>query len=300
MTDLDPARHLRVLHPAPGIWAFYDGRVAGQRFAEGPNWVDRGALSLGIASFVLVDGDEAVVYDTHVTAAHAARIRAELTAAGVRRFTVVLSHCHLDHVAGTAAFADYTIIANDRTAAHLARDRAAIEAGTQSGPPAVRPLVLPNLTFSGEMTLAVGRHSLRLIEANVHSDDATVIWRDEDGLMLAGDTVEDTVTYVSEPQDLAVHLRDLARLAALAPRAVLPNHGDPGRIAAGGYGPALLDATAEYVGWLQGLAADPGRADIPLREVIANRLADGTLTWFDGYLDVHAANVAAVLGTAHG
>jgi hypothetical protein len=34
--------------------------------------------------------------------------------------------------------------------------------------------------------------------------------------------------------------------------------------------------------------------------VIADRLADGTLIWFDGYLDVHAANVAAVLGGAHG
>ena len=40
--------HLRILRPAPGILAFYDGRVEGYRFAPGPNWVDDGALSLGI------------------------------------------------------------------------------------------------------------------------------------------------------------------------------------------------------------------------------------------------------------
>jgi hypothetical protein len=37
-------RHLRVLEPAPGILAFYDGRVPGQRFAARDNWVDDGAL----------------------------------------------------------------------------------------------------------------------------------------------------------------------------------------------------------------------------------------------------------------
>ena len=62
--------HLRVLRPYPHIYAFYDGRVAGHRFAEGPNWVDDGAISLGIASYAIVDGDEALIYDTHVSVEH--------------------------------------------------------------------------------------------------------------------------------------------------------------------------------------------------------------------------------------
>ena len=33
---------MRVLRPAEGVYAFYDGRVEGRRFAEGPNWVRRG------------------------------------------------------------------------------------------------------------------------------------------------------------------------------------------------------------------------------------------------------------------
>ena len=132
-------QHLRVLDPARGILAFYDGRVEDYRFAEGPNWVDDGALSLGIASYALVEGDEALVYDTHISVDHARFIRTALEARGVRRFTVVLSHWHLDHVAGTAAFADCEIIANRRTAAHLERRKAAIEAGTHDGPPAIKP-----------------------------------------------------------------------------------------------------------------------------------------------------------------
>jgi cyclase len=63
--------HLRVLHPNAGILAFYDGRVEGHRFAPEGNWVDDGALSLGIASYALIDGEEALIYDTHVSVDHA-------------------------------------------------------------------------------------------------------------------------------------------------------------------------------------------------------------------------------------
>ena len=56
--------HLRVLRPDAAVYAFYDGRMDGYRFADGPNWVDDGALSLGVASYALVSGDAALVYDT--------------------------------------------------------------------------------------------------------------------------------------------------------------------------------------------------------------------------------------------
>ena len=34
--------HTRVLRPAEGVYAFYDGRIEGYRFAEEENWVDGG------------------------------------------------------------------------------------------------------------------------------------------------------------------------------------------------------------------------------------------------------------------
>ena len=65
---------MRVLRPAEDVYAFYAGRD-GERHAEEPNWVDTGALSLGIAAYAIVDGDHALVYDTHVSVPHARQMR---------------------------------------------------------------------------------------------------------------------------------------------------------------------------------------------------------------------------------
>ncbi len=281
--------HLRILQPHPGILAFYDGRVAGHRFATGPNWVDDGALSLGIASYALIRGDQAIVYDSHVSVPHGRFIRDTLTARGVRDIRVVLSHWHLDHVAGTEAFADCPVIANTRTAAHLARHKAGIEEGSFHGAPAINPLILPDQVFDGDLTLDLGGEVVKLICANIHSDDATVIWLPERGVLLAGDTVEDCVTYVGAPVEFAAHLTDLARLAALQPRWVLPNHGAADVIAAGGYGAALLEATADYIRYLQ--TADP-EAPLTMAQAIAPHLA--TLRYFAPYEAVHAQNLQRV------
>ncbi len=298
MTGL--TRHLRLLRPAPGVLAFYDGRIDGHRFAKGANWVDDGALSLGIASFAIVNGDHALVYDTHVSRPHAAQVRRWLEAEGVTRFTIVLSHRHLDHIAGTAEFAGCEIVANARTLAHMTRDKAAIEAGTLQGGPEIAPLVLPTRSFSGEMTLFIGRTEVRLIEANIHSDDATVLYLPQSGLLFAGDTVEDTVTYVGDPAGFATHLADLSRLSALSPTAILPNHGAPDIIARGGYAPSLISATADYIRWLMTLQDSPEGRNTPLAQAIAAQLAAGALTWFAPYEGVHAQNIARTLAHYHG
>ena len=217
--SLAPPGRMRVLHPAPGVVAFYDGRVAGYRHAPEPNWVDEGALSLGIASYAIVEGDEAIVYDTHVSLAHAAFIRNWLTEAGVRQVTVVLSHHHLDHVAGTAAFGTVPVIANIRTAV-MARDRAGIEAGR--GPPAIAPLILPTETFDGQRTLSVGRRRVDLVTANIHSDDQTLLWLPDAGLLLAGDALEDTVTYVADAPAFRPICRTSTGWTRFAPAASCP------------------------------------------------------------------------------
>ena len=295
MTGLPTLAHLRIFQPHPGLYAYYDGRVPGHRFMAGANWVDDGALGLGIATYALVAGDRALVYDTHVSPAHGAAIRDHLAGLGVTHFTVIYSHWHLDHVAGTSAFAGAEVIANARTAAHLTHHRAAIEAGTLSGLPMISPLILPTRVFTGEMTFDFGGQTVRLIEANIHSDDATVLWLADRRILLAGDTVEDCVTYVDEPVDFAHHLRDLDRLAALRPLHVLPDHGSPRLIAAGGYDARLIAATRRYVGWLMALADSPDLAALPLRSVIGADLADDTLEWFGGYEAIHRQNVERTL-----
>jgi len=216
-------RHLRILRLSRNLIGFYDGRVPGLRFSAEPNWVDDGALSLGICSYAVVDGGEALVYDTHVSVEHAAAIRRHLEVLGVRRITVVLSHWHLDHIAGAAAFADCEIAAARLTGEILGRERAAIEAGTSGdGPPPVSPLVPPTTLLEEDTRLKVG--TLRVVARpfTIHTADGLVVHLPDEGVLLAGDTLEDTVTYVSEPEALATHLGELERLRRLEASRISP------------------------------------------------------------------------------
>jgi cyclase len=283
--------HMRVLRPAANVLAFYDGRVDGYRYAPERNWVDEGALALGIASYAIVDGDHALVYDTHVSAEHASLIRERLEAEGVTRFTVVLSHCHLDHVAGTAIFSDCEVIGCERTAQQLAEKRTSIEQGTLSGPPGIDPLVLPTRVFRDRMNLTVGATEVELIHTEIHSDDATVAWLPEQRLLLCGDTMEDTVTYVSDPDELETHIANLEELRALGAARILPNHGDPDVIGSGGYPPELIDATQEYLRTLLCSKSDPALRERPLRDLIADSLSSGVLHYFAPYEEVHQENL---------
>jgi glyoxylase-like metal-dependent hydrolase (beta-lactamase superfamily II) len=290
--------HLRILRPAPGVLAFYDGRVEGYRFAEQPNWVDEGALSLGTASFAVIEDDEALVYDTHTTLEHGRWIREALEAEGARRFTVLLSHWHLDHVAGNAAFSDCEIVAGARTAELLREHEEAIEAGEHYGWPPLAPLVHPTRTFEGQASFQVGGRELEAIPVNIHSDDAIVLWDPAARLLLAGDTVEDTVTYVEEPQHFEAHLRDLDRLLALEPEAVLPAHGDPETVANGGYGTGLLTATQDYIRLLQRMPDEPELRGRTLSQLLAPQLQRGDVLYFEPYERVHRENVETVLDAA--
>jgi cyclase len=287
--------HIRVFDTGGGVYAFYDGRVEGYRFAGAPNWVDDGALSLGIASYAVVADGEALVYDTHVSVEHARYVRDELESEGVRKFTVVLSHWHLDHVAGSAVFGDSEIIASERSGELLSRYKPAIERGEYEGPPAIDPLLLPTSVFVDRRDIAVGGVQLELIHTNIHSDDATVVWWPQRRLLLCGDTMEDTITYVDEPQSFNQHLANLAGLRKLAPDRILPNHGDPEVISDGGYPEGLIDATEQYIQALQRCRAEPSLQQASLRELIATSLEAGWIHYFAPYEAVHQHNLKTVL-----
>ena len=286
---------IRVLDAGQGVYAFYEGRIDGYRFAEGSNWVGDGALSLGIASYAVVADGEAVVYDTHVSVERARHIRRVLEGLGVRKLTVVLSHWHLDHVAGTAAFDDCEIIASERTLEVLTRFKPAIERGELEGTPPIDPLVLPTTVFAHGMRMSVGAIELELVHTNIHSDDATVVWLPQRRLLLCGDTMEDTVTYVDEPQNFDAHLTNLEALRQLAPERILPNHGDPQVIAAGGYSSDLIDATQQYICMLQRCRTEPSLRELTLRELVSGSLRSPAIHYFAPYEAVHRHNVETVL-----
>jgi glyoxylase-like metal-dependent hydrolase (beta-lactamase superfamily II) len=154
--------------------------------------------------------------------------------------------------------------------------------------------VLPTQTFEGRTRLEVGGLAVDLVQFDIHSQDATVLHIPAEGVLLAGDTLEDTVTYVSEPEGLARHLDELERMRGLGGKRIYPNHGDPGVIAGGGYGETLITATQQYVEGLLRHGRDPRPGDADLRAFVAGPLAAGWLTYFEPYQRVHESNLAAV------
>ncbi len=283
---------LRVLEPAPGLIAFYDGRIDGVRLhSAAPNWLDDGAYSLGIASYVVFDAGEALVYDTGISIDHARAIRAEVERRGARSIRVVLSHHHCDHVAGTEVFADCEILASRKTAQALAENRDNFAARS----PAIDPLVMPTTVFDGKMSLRVGAIDIALRPLDIHSFDGLVAYLPQTRTLLAGDTLEDPVTYVAEPERLGVHLAELERLATWDIASILPCHGDPERISAGGYAPTLIGATRGYLSKLLRCRTEPGLASAELPEFIADDIASGALVYCSAYEAVHRKNVQAVL-----
>jgi len=286
---------LDVLDLGENLLGFYDGRVPGKRYQSGePNWLDDGGYTLGICSYAVVDGSSAIVYDTHLSVAHARAIRCVLEARGVRDIRVVLSHWHLDHVAGNAVFADCEIIACSETARLLAEKKTAIEAGTLDGPPAISPLVLPTTIFHDGLELLCGEVAIELRPLDIHSCDGVAMYLPADGTLLAGDTLEDTVTYVDEPHRLAQHLVGLAKMATWDFVRILTNHGAKERISGSGYDVGLIDATRFYVEGLLRVPEDERLRSMPLSAFIAEPLSIGSITYFEPYEQVHRMNVEKV------
>lgn len=296
MTRSSLGSTMRLVRPAPNVLGFYDGRVDGVRiWSDEPNWLDDGAYTLGICTYAIVDGSQALVYDTHISLPHARFIRRTLEQMGVTSIRVVLSHWHDDHIAGNEVFQDCEIVANRLTASALERGRAEIEGGN----PPIKPLVLPNRMFEDSLSLAVGAIPIELRQVEIHSHDGTVLLMPDAGLLLAGDTLEDSITYVSEPERLAEHLIDLSRMAGWQFDRILPNHGSLQAIEAGGYDRSLIAATQAYIRKLLACRHAPDLARQDLKTFGADIFAATATEYFAPYEAVHRQNVAAVLAAGN-
>ncbi|MDX8438643.1 MBL fold metallo-hydrolase [Mesorhizobium australafricanum] len=292
MTKPSLGSTMRLVRPAPNVLGFYDGRIDGVRiWSDEPNWLDDGAYTLGICTYAIVDGSQALVYDTHISLTHARFIRRTLEDMGVTSIRVVLSHWHDDHIAGNEVFEDCEIIANRLTASALERGRAEIEGGS----PPIKPLVPPNRLFENSLSLTVGAIHVELRQVEIHSHDGTVLLMPDAGLLLAGDTLEDSITYVSEPERLAEHLIDLGRMAGWQFDRILPNHGSLQAIEAGGYDRSFITATEAYVRKLLSCRQDPDLAKQDLKTFGADMFATTAVEYFAPYEPVHRQNVEAVI-----
>ena len=98
-------------------------------------------------------------------------IRNYLEKRGISKFIVVLSNWHKDHIAGNEIYKDSDIIAQSATFETMLKNKAAIEAGELPAPPAINPLIMPNITFESRLDIYVGDIKVELHHFNIHSPD---------------------------------------------------------------------------------------------------------------------------------
>ena len=184
----------------------------------------------------IVIGDDCVlVADTQATPAMAAdvvrRIR-EVTDKPIKY--VVLTHYHAVRVLGASGYQPEHILASQDTYELIVergeQDKAS-EIGrfprlfrdVESVPPG---LTWPTLTFTGKMTLWLGKLEVQLIQlGRGHTKGDTVVWLPKDKILFSGDLVEFDATPYAGDAYFKDWPKTLDKLAALRPAALVPGRG---------------------------------------------------------------------------
>ena len=236
------------------ITAFYFGAEGEPEYhyADSPvdnDWVVGACYSLGVASYVIHSGDSCLVFDTLCSPEQANIIKSYLEKnLGITKFTVVLSHWHLHHIGGNELYKDYNIVATRKTRQYLQDLKCEIEAGTSSwGPPAIERVRLPNIVFDDNLSIFIGNLEVQLRSFNIHSDDSLCIYIPQFKMLLAGDMVEDTIPFISNPNDVCTHLQNYAKLSELDIAVILPNHCRLQALKKGGYSKGLIESSCYYL-----------------------------------------------------
>jgi len=188
---------------------------------------------------IIVGDDAVLVADTQATPAMAQdvvrRIR-EVTDKPIKY--VVLTHYHAVRVLGASGFNPQQIISSQDTRDLIVergeQDKASeigrfprLFQNVESVPPG---LTWPTMTFTGKMTLWLGKLEVQLLQlGRGHTKGDTVVWLPQDRVLLSGDLVEFDATPYAGDAYFKDWPQTLENIAALKPAALVP-----------GRGPALL------------------------------------------------------------
>lgn len=289
--SISPPATLRCFRPSgtTGIHAYYDGRTCPWHSS---NWYDE-TLALGVATYSIVSGDSALLFDAGLTPAHAEYMLAHVRSLGAKDITTVYSHFHSDHIAGAASLKDTKIIAHDKTKERLIKEEDDLRNPGKDGGPSI-DVMLPVKTYEKYKKLQIGSIKVELHNFNIHTEDSTLLFLPDSGVVFAGDMLEDTVTYMSEPENITTHIQELERMAQLSIRKILPAHGSPERIEAGGFDKSFIEATIRYLEALNEPVETPVAWTKTLREVAKEDLQSKNLIYCEAYEGVHKENIESM------
>ena len=190
----------------------------------------------------VVTRDGTVVIDTPQLPSYAVRMRQEVERRGPIRYLINTEH-HIDHIFGNYFFRGAgTVIAHEEVAKNFmvvtpfinpyAYAKEAIPtddpAGASLFPDEATYFADPNrptITFRGDVTLRVGRHTFELIHTPGHSKGQIAVHIPEERVVFTGDTIfNQCQTWVNEA-DTDQWLTSLKRLDALDVDWIVPGHG---------------------------------------------------------------------------
>jgi glyoxylase-like metal-dependent hydrolase (beta-lactamase superfamily II) len=224
---------------------------------------------------IIVGDDAVLVADTQATPAMAAdvirRIR-EVTDKPIKY--VVLTHYHAVRVLGASAYQPQQIIASQDTY-DLIVERGEQDKASEIGrfPRLFRNvetvpagLTWPTITFTGKMTLWLGKLEVQLLQVGRgHTKGDTIVWLPQERTLLSGDLVE----FGAAPYAGDAYFKDwpqtLDNLAALKANALVPGRGEalttPQSIADG------LAGTRSFIAELYASVAAGAKAGKDLKSV---------------------------------
>lgn len=220
------------------------GRNEDFSVANGANIVNTAFVVTG-AGVVVIDSGPSRRYGEQLR-----RAIASVTAEPVVQ--VLITHHHPDHFLGNQAFAPQTLYALPATISGIARDGNAFAENLYrlSGEwmLGTEVLVPPQAIVPG--LLKVGTHRFEVFALDGHTGADLVLFDQGTGVLFAGDLVFNGRAPTTPHARIDHWLAALDRLDALAPRIVVPGHGDVSVAGATSERPAAIGQTRSYLRWL--------------------------------------------------
>ncbi len=286
---------MRIIKINKQLLAFYVGRESRDSQSlplnSPKNWVQFD-LDLGVCAYAFHHKDRALLFDTLVQPEQGREIRVYLEEKlGIKDITAALSHWHLDHVGGGAAFSDGPVLASSQTLQILSDNQTRIENGRLWGPPSLRPLILPNRVISGPTPFPLGDLDLEFIPFKLHTPGSLALFCGKYKFLLAGDMLEDNIPCLNHPEEIESYLPELQRMAAMNITTIYPGHGHPEKIASMGYSKDLIAATADYIRHVTARSREKHPAPDLLKSWLAPWENKGVLAYHSVYESVHQANL---------
>jgi glyoxylase-like metal-dependent hydrolase (beta-lactamase superfamily II) len=260
-------------------------------------------------SGVIVGDDGCIVFDAQATPAMARTVIERVKSVTDKPIRyVVLSHYHAVRVLGASAYGAQGVVASAETY-RLIAERGQQDWDSEYGrfprlfrdAESIPGLTWPNLSFSGGMTIHLGKREVKLMQLGAgHTSGDIVAWVPDAGVMFTGDLVEYRSACYCGDAKLRQWPRTLDAIRDFAPTAIVPGRGDallgPRTVS------EAIALTRDFVTTLYGVAEMSVARGLSLKETFAaaREVMDPKFSSYAIYEHCQPFNVARAYDEASG